>query len=217
MPPLPPADHVVRIKIVGQLSNQPWNSIQYAKFTGAQPDSAALATTASAIKATAFQPILNMMGTASTIISVELTDLTNDTGAQGISSTTPTAGTRPGTVNPNQVCGVASYKIARRYRGGHPRSYWPIGVQSDITQGNRWTTTFIPLALNAVVAWVGNINTTNLNGAPLQHVCLSYYTRDPNNPGHSILRPVPIPFPTQTVQFHSRVDTQRRRLGKELA
>jgi len=215
MPRLPDADHIIRIKLAGQLSSNPWATIQYARFTGSQPDSAALATTANALKSTAFQAIIPMMGTANELLTIECTDLTNETGASGISSATPVLGTRAGTVNPNQVCAVASYKIARRYRGGHPRTYWPIGVQSDITAGSRWTTAFVPLPLNAVTAWVGNVNATNLNGAPLQHGCLSYYTRDPNNPGHSMLRPVPQFFPTQSVEFHGRVDTQRRRLGKE--
>lgn len=216
MPPLPPISQTLRLRLLGTINNQNWASIQYAGFSGGSPLAADLNTIASSVRTAWLNALAPLCETTCLLKTIEVIDLSSDTAAVGISTGTNTAGTRAGNGNPNNTCCVASYKINRRYRGGHPRTYWPAGVASDTVNGALWTTAFLALAQNGMSAWVGNINAITFSGQPLVHGCVSYYERDPANPGHSKLRTTPLFFKTQSVTVHGRVDTQRRRLGKEI-
>jgi hypothetical protein len=74
--------------------------------------------------------------------SVEGVDLASDVGAE---STYVAAidGTRGGDPLSAAACAVVSMSIGRRYRGGKPRTYWPLGVSSDLLNAQHWTTDFI--------------------------------------------------------------------------
>lgn len=215
MPHLPFASSIFRLRLTGTIASQNWAAVQYARFTGPPPGPADCATIATALMTAWQNAMAPMCGSNVHLRLCEVIDLTSDVTSSG-NHAGDVPGTRAGTPNANQVAAVVSYKINRRYRGGHPRTYWPAGVLGDITNGNRWSDTFLPLLENAGSSFVGNVNAIQYGGNPLQHGCLSYYIRDPNNPGHSMLRDVPAFFPTQSVVTHSRVDTQRRRLGKEI-
>lgn len=216
MAPLPPIQNVLRIRLTGVMATNNWASIQYARFQGAPPTAADLGTVAASLRTAWQNAIAQLCFTDRSLRVIEVIDLSSDTSASAV-NTGNTLGTRAGSPLPNNVAMVASYKIARRYRGGHPRTYWPAGVIADVTSGNLWTQTFLTLANTGAPAWVGNVNAIVLGGSPLQHGVVSYFERDPANPGHSKPRTSPLFFSTQSVVVHTRVDTMRRRLGKEVA
>jgi len=216
MPPLPPISNVFRLRLLGTLNNQNWASIQYARFAGPPPSASDCATIATSVSTAWQNAIAPLCQVNVHLRTVEVIDLSSETASVG-SASVNIAGTRAGNGNPNNAAMVASYKINRRYRGGHPRTYWPAGVASDTATGNLWSSTFLPIANNGASGFVGNVNAILYAANPLQHGVVSYYERDPANPGHSMRRTTPIFFVTQSVIVHSRVDTVRRRLGKELA
>lgn len=216
MPHLPFAQNIFRLRLTGTVGTQNWASIQYARFIGPPPTVNDCNTIATSLTTAWQNALASLCSTTVHLRLTEVIDLTSDVTASG-SHAQDVPGTRTGISFPNQVCGVVSYKINRRYRGGHPRTYWPVGVQPDTTNGNLWSSSFLPLLNNGGSAFVGNVNAIQYSSNPLQHGCLSYYIRDPNRPGHSMLRDTPVFFPTQTVVAHSRIDTQRRRLGKEIS
>jgi hypothetical protein len=194
----------------------PWISIQHAKFTGPPPTVADLGTVGQAIGtawANAMAPIHDV---AVAVTEVKVTDLTSRTANVAV-STMNHPGTHPGTGSlPLNVAMVQSYVIQVRYRGGHPRTYWPAGVPSDIQTGHLWTTAFLANANTAATGWVGDINLIALGGGTLQHCAVSYF-HGKDSLGKPIVRVTPLVFPTTSTLVHGRVDTMRRRLGKEVA
>jgi hypothetical protein len=133
------------------------------------------------------------------------------------SNTSPSAevqvnhiGTRVGTSFTAQVACVSSWTIARRYRGGHPRNYWPAGVTADSVDHRQWEGTARAAFQAAFEAFRVAINGLTVGTASVVMSSVSYRT------AHA-LRPTPVVSPISAAVVHPRIDTQRRRLGKEAA
>ena len=216
MPALPDVPAVVQIKLVGTRQGLPWNSVQHARYAGTAPSVGDLGTAAQAVGTAWANAMAVIHDPAVFLTNVIMTDLASKTGAVADASMNH-AGTHPGTGSlPLNVALVQSYIIQVRYRGGHPRTYWPAGVPSDISVGHLWTTTFLGTANTSATGWVGNINAIILGGAALQHCVVSYF-KGKDQFGKPLLRPTPVVYITQSTVVHGRVDTMRRRLGKEVA
>lgn len=117
--------------------------VNYWSYSGGPPSGANLATMAAAAVtdgSTAFQSLCQA---AIGMESCEITDLTSSSAAQA-SGGTPWAGTRTGGALAPGTAVVVSHSISRRYRGGKPRNYLPLGVSTDITGAGIWSAT--PLA-----------------------------------------------------------------------
>jgi hypothetical protein len=114
---------------------------------------------------------------------------------------------------------VIKFKIARRYRGGHPRFYLAGGMATDVTAQNTWT----PAYQSAVAAaWVAFINACVL--APpaslgvLAQVNVSYFSGFVNKTFPSmrthpvpVLRAVPLQDTVLGASTNPKVASQRRR------
>jgi hypothetical protein len=111
---------------------------------------------------------------------------------------------------------VASWQIARRLRGGHPRTYFcgVVQVQMNTMPGVSFTTAGIAQWLGAMQNFLTRFNAITIGTALLVLGALSYYDKVANpTPPH--LRTTPVFYPFQSVKMHPRLDSQRRRLGKE--
>jgi hypothetical protein len=214
MPALPNAPGVLRLRLIGTVNGSPWNSVQHARFSGTAPSDAELQTVGTAVGTAWNDAIAQLCANTVALSQVEVTDLTELDAGVGL-ATTAHPGLRAGTANANQVAMVASYKIHVRYRGGHPRTYWPAGVQADITGGKTWSGAFLTLAQGACVDYVGNINAIQLGGGSLTFCAVSYYSGKDPVTGLPTLRPNPVNYTVTTVAVHPRVDTMRSRLGRE--
>lgn len=149
---------------------------------------------------------------------VVATDLGTSTGLVGISGT-PHIGSRTGAGNPVQVCALIDYKIARRYRGGKPRGYWPYGISSDVVTENTWSASF-QSTLNtqfgaAIASMTGSSTGVNIT----QHVNVSYYSGFTTYTGsggrpktRATLRATPLVDPVVTHDVNPFLGTQRRRV-----
>ncbi len=206
MPTLPPVAQVIKVVVKGAQEG-PWNNIFHLQYSGLAPNSSNLNTMAGTILANytaAFAPILN---TAVAIEECQLADLTSATAAIGQASVT-TTGTRVGANNPASVAAVISWSINLRYRGGHPRSYIPAGCQEDLAGFTSWTPAFITQLDAAAGSFLTSMNALT-TGSTTYKLCIVSYSSN-NAP-----RPQPLPFQIQGHSVDSRVDTQRRRLGKD--
>lgn len=216
MPDLPNVANVLRIRLIGTLNASPWNVVHYAKYAGTAPTDAELQTVGTAVGTAWLNSIGVQCNPVVALRQIEVEDLSSKEAGVGVASVNH-IGTKAGSPNPNSVACVASYKIHVRYRGGHPRSYWPMGNQADIQAGRLWTAAFLPLASNAASSYVGNINTIALGGGTLGMAAVSFYGGVPPVNGESQLRETPLVYTVQSVQVHQRVDTMRSRLGREIA
>lgn len=207
MPPLPPVPNVVLVRLKGTLSGSVWNNIMHLQYTGAAPTVADLNTIGTSISTawnTNFAPLAT---SAVTLTGIDLADLTNPAAA-ATSVTANVPGTRAGTAMAAQVCCVVSWVINVRYRGGHPRSYFPFGSNTDIQTVRTWTTAFVTAVNNGSTAFRTALNALTVSGTTYKMCTVSYVRNNaPRNP--------PIVFTIQSNVVHGRIDTQRRRLGKE--
>lgn len=207
MPALPNAAQVILVTLKGTNQGAPWNVTLHTKYQGVKPTPAQLIAYITQFQtgfATHMAPIMNPLVILTTISGADLTD---ETGAVGdFNLTVP--GTRTGTPLPTSAAVVSSWKVALRYRGGHARSYWPGGNVADVSNGRTWQSTFQTAAQTAAVGFRTYINGLTLNASPTSMVMLSYYKG-------KALRPTPLAVTIDSVVTHGRVDTQRRRLGKE--
>jgi hypothetical protein len=139
--------------------------------------------------------------------TVTAQDLSSDTG---VTKQMALAGT-PGSViaaSPNSLACCITWKINRHYRGGHPRTY--LGPIPNTFLENQ--TTFLSTAV-ANILGSANAFLTAVNGITLP-------SGTPQMVGVHRVRsgavlPVPLVSPIVAVAVDSRVDTMRRRLGRD--
>ena len=203
-----PVPGVVLVRLKGLVGTQPWNNIYHLQYTGSAPSVADLQAVGTAIHnawSTNFAPL------AFTNVSLQgsdLADLTSPLASQ-VSNTFTFTGTRTGTALPNSTACVVSWQINVRYRGGHPRTYLTAGVAADIQAGGRlWTSAFVTSVNNAATAFRTALNSIAVSGSTYKMVSVSR-TLD------GAPRAQGVPYTINTNSVHGRVDTQRRRLGKE--
>lgn len=208
MPPLPPAPQVVEVKVNGLINTVPWTNVFHLQYTGTAPSSAQLDTLSSGVMnawGTNFAPMVN---TGVSVTSAVATDLTNALAAQG-TATGSTAGSRAGTALSNAQSAVLTWKINMRYRGGHPRTYLPATVSSDITGGRLFTDTYVTALTSAAGTFRTALNALTSGATTYKMVCLRRtVNKQEQNP--------PLILTINSVLVDHRIDSQRDRMGKDL-
>lgn len=207
MAALPAVANVIKFTVEGSCDGVPTaNSLHWA-YAGTLPSAAALNAFTSALLTawgTQFSPL---MGTDCSVLLATAIDLSSTSGASGQTSNT-TAGVRTGGRVPSSSAVVVSKSIARRYRGGHPRSYIQAGTFTDLDDSAHWSTGLtvaVDGAYDAVrVAVTGQVS----GGCTLgNEVTVSYFTA-------LAPRAVPLVEPVTGHTTRTHIGTQRRRLGR---
>lgn len=115
-----------------------------------------------------------------------------------------------GVVYPPNVALAITWKAGITWRGGRPRSYLGGIPQSySATQGQPQITSTAATAVNAGAGgFLSAFNAHTYSGVGIALGVPSYFTK-------GAFRPVPLFFPFLSTFVHERLDSQRRRLGKE--
>jgi hypothetical protein len=205
MAPLPPVTDVIKYTQGWQVgANLKAESIFHFKYEGGPPaaaDCIALAADFQSAFATELHPL---MGANAWILTGTVLDLNSNTGAEG-SGGTSTQGTRSGSAVGAQVALVVNHQIARRYRGGKPRSYLPLCVASDYSTTGTWAGGIITSVNTAFAAIIGScLAATSGTTTIQQYGSVSYYL-------NKVLRGTPEWDPITASLARTRVGTQRRR------
>lgn len=194
----------------------------YIKYSGTAPAVTDLNTFAASISAAWGTDLASLKSTEGGLLSVVCEDLTSPTAAVGEHVGT-VSGTRAGADPQAGQCMVTSYEIARRYRGGHPRGYWPFGVAGDVATAQVWSSAFVTATNTGMAAFFAAILAAGWAAAgTLTHVNVSYYYkflvvispttgRARNVP--SLRVGGPITDTVTSIIARSSIGTQRRRLG----
>lgn len=135
-----------------------------------------------------------------TLASIEVTDLTNNVGAQATVTEPGTGGNASPSLPANVACCISWHTIMR-YRGGHPRTYIA-GIHRDNQLDPRH---FVTAYRNIIL---GHANALRLEFEPDWPLCL--VRRTVNN---STLQ-VPSRIVITGESVNPRMDSQRRRLGR---
>lgn len=211
--PLPTVQNVAKIRLLGTLNAANWANVIHIRYGAISPSPADMLTVATAVRTAWTTNIAPRVSTSVLLSTVEVTDLASRTGGQGVDSV-GSVGTRAGTPTANSVAICASLKIQRRFRGGHPRMYLPGAVQADITAGRSWDPTYRSGTETALRAFRTALNAITAGSSTWTWVAVGYY----HKVGGANAYKVPPDVDTiQDVVLHTRIDSMRRRTGKEVA
>ena len=215
--PFVPVDRVLRIRLAGSYQTSIWVNGLAAQYIGAPPDNTQLTTLATSIRqawSTAWSTVL-IAGTV--LNSVQVWDISSDSGAIG-TSTSPVSctGTASSLIPVNSAV-VLTYRVQSRWRGGHFRTYMVPRNLSDLTSGRTLTQTAIDAYVNAGTAFRTAFNALTLGGSPITLGGVRYFPTGFNTDGSPIVKTSGQFFAFPPPAVRNRLDSQRRRLGKELA
>lgn len=166
----------VRVRMFGlDPAGNDWGIRFYLSYAGAAPTGANCTTLAGDIMTALGGQLQPLLSTGTEVQECDVLDIATTSGLSG-QSTASFFGTRAGTPIAAQVAMNVEYGIARRYRGGKPRTYLPAGVDSDLLTVATWTPAFINAVNAAMIAGFAAIEALVVGAmGALRHVNLSYY------------------------------------------
>jgi len=220
MPPLPTPGDVLRVQFYStDDASRQAGSRFFVNYTGGTPGSGTLTTLASSIASEWATNIAPIVHSNEDLVKVVITDLSSDTGAEGVWDGSH-AGGLGGPELIASACVVVDHQILRRYRGGHPRTYLRAGDATKLATMNEWTTAFQTVALAAWEAWIAAVLATTVGGITLNNIVnVSWYSGNtvfmtPSGRARNIpkLRVTPLVDEVQSSTVLLKVGSQRRRL-----
>jgi hypothetical protein len=218
MPALPSVPQVVKVIISSTRSDANVENILHVHYSGSVPDSATLSTWLSTIVEPATATLFNDEGSTDLKgVEIEAIDLSSPTGASATVTFTAT-GVRTGDFAPASACVISSWEIIRRYRGGHPRTYWPFGTAGTYaaTSSKLWDPGFIADVSLKLNTWTNLMTSGTVGSTTFDLLVNVSYIDKAINPVPPYRRTTPV---VDTLISHvekQRICSQRRRLGKLL-
>lgn len=167
-----------------------------------------LASAATFINTTWNSTLWALMGGGWFLQGCQVISLGGD-GLEGVQTSNIAGGS--GLVNfPPQVAVCVSWKSGIVARGGRARTYLPGVPQNAVTTPNNaaLTSVFTSSIKTQAENFMNDVNIHTIGGDSIEVGVPSYYNK-------CALRPVPLFFPFFDALVHERLDSQRRRSGKE--
>lgn len=175
MPALKPVPNVLKCQFRWNDSTDTdvYSNLYYS-FSGGSPSTSDAVDIAQGLFG-AMTTAANMWRNSVQLTGCTVTDLTSSTAAQG-EFTGSQVGGNMGTILAGGTATVVSYQIARRYRGGKPRNYFPWGSGSDLLNAQSWATAYITEVNGAWATYAGEALLVTGGGTTItNHVNVSYY------------------------------------------
>lgn len=124
MAPLPPVPGVVKVRLFWSIGGFGGCNILHWAYTGGPPDSVTCANLAQDFY-TQFVATncLHSIASNTSLLECRVTDLSSDTGAEGQHLATTAGG--DSFAGSCQIAVVVKLPVALRYRGGHPKTFYP--------------------------------------------------------------------------------------------
>jgi hypothetical protein len=224
MPALPVVPNVARVEyLFAQSADQDVLTRTFWNYTGGSFSSGNAADMATAIVTALGDEPAQYLSQQAAFTGVRVTDLASDTAGDG-TATASVAGTRGNAFLPADACAVANYTIDRRYRGGHPKGFWPFGVAGDLSNEQDWTESALTAFLAGVQDFFSATQGVSAGGSTLESRCVvSYYSGNKVviSPTTGRARNVPqlrangpVTYDVLSTEIATRVGSQRRRLGR---
>lgn len=215
MPPLQPVPSVARVVVNGVFSSSggPWVNIFHVRR---EPVAGSLTqgevdAIAAGVRGAWLNNFIPLCSSAMTLGNVVATDITDQFGLVGTSSGNNAGAIATGTMMPPSVAIGISWTQAQHYRGGHPRSYIP-GLNSG--QLNASGSNLLSAAQQANFLAGALAFRTAVNAIAIGTAARLVLVRRIAN---KVVLVNPIVSNITGATVDRRVDTQRRRLGKDIA
>lgn len=212
MPALPSPGKVVRVDLFQTIgANTRVKNRVFFSYTGAGPTVSDLNTLATTISNAWNTNMVPQQNTGCTLTGITITDLASASGAQTVTSVSR-IGTLAGTALNAGVAMIIKLKIARRYRGGHPRYYHAGRVVADLATSTSWVAANVTALVTAFTAFIAAcVTTPPTNLGTMAQVNVSYFagfTNRTNSAGRT--------FPRPSVRATPTVDTVTSQAGNNL-
>jgi hypothetical protein len=224
MPPLPSVPKVVRLNFI---LSDPGADINiqnrlFMQYPGTPPTDIELSTFAGAALTSWGTRFASLIAAGLVFAEVQAEDLSSPTSAVGFATGAVTA-SRAGAPLGQGSAMVVSHQIARRYRGGHPRSYLYAGTAVDLANPQTFDNTITTGVETAYTNMIGDIASAPWTGSgALAQVSVSYFAgftvvvnpithRSRNVP---TLRGAPVIDTVVLNVTNPRMASQRRRNGR---
>lgn len=208
MPALPFVPGVAKIIVKQTIGSvNVFNILHADGGAGTGWTSTELNSLASAVRSAWVTNVLPLQHTQLNLNDVQTIDLASDTGPSGVAT-----GANAGTATLNYLSANAavtwSWTISRRYRGGHPRTYIAGIPFSAITNPNSITATAQSAHAAAAAAIRTAVNGVTTSAGTAKLACVHYYR-------NKVLLSTPLVSQITGVTVDTRIDSQRRRLGRD--
>lgn len=219
MPALPAVPKTLRVDLRQQAAEDLdiLNRI-FIQYTGTAPTVGDLNTFCSTIETSWGAHVKAMQSGNFMLAEVHVEDLSSSTAAAADLAASVT-GTRSGAAITAGVAAVIRNRIARRYRGGHSRTYLACGTGGDLNDLQSWTGAFMTALETAWGDFILDIISAPWSGGgTLTQVNVSYYSGFHNVVGPSgrsrpvpTLRGTPVTDTIVSYTINPHVGSQRRR------
>jgi hypothetical protein len=220
MPALPAVPKVIRVTLPFKLPTDP-NALSrfFVEYSGTAPTPIQLQTFCDAVataEATEFGPLMSGLYTMQAVQAEDLSSSSSAVAGGSIANAGSRAG---GSLAPGTAL-IIEFLIARRYRGGKPKVFLPLGVSADVTAAGVWNTAFAASASAGWAAFIASVVAAGWTAAgTLEQVSVSYYAGNTpvQNPithrwrNVPTLRGTPIIDPVVAVRYEAGLGSQRRR------
>lgn len=207
MPALPFVPYMLKLEVTGTLGSGEFTNIFHVGGSTAEWTVSDIDAATSHLGSTLGYIYTNDGGTDLTVTELVATDLTSDTSPRVV-STPGWTGSRSGISAPASSCVLVSWGVSRRWRGGHPRTYFPLGDAALMLDSTTWDTSFLEQVSSDVGSFIEAIYGCPLPaGSSPFPAAISYYTGGE-------LRTTPYVDAITSSSTKSRICSQRRRLGK---
>lgn len=200
MPALANVQYGARVEMKWQTGSSPMGGVRlFFQYSPANPPAADLQTWVNHISQQWGAWMAPLQHQNQSLVSVVAVDLNNANGNEA-AWTGSVAGGRSGSELPVDNAVLVNYQIGTRYRGGKPRTYWPLGVDTDVANGRSWSgafqTTFNTAFGDFLNGIVGHFGGTIFG----PQLCVHYYKGHEQNTTGSIWDPAykPLPYPPGT-------------------
>lgn len=208
---LPAVPGVFKLIASGAQNAWDWANIFHWAYTGGAPSPLQLSSIANQFGNAWTANITPLQTVDTSITQVEAVDLST-VMSPAVAVAVGVSGTNGEDPLPGSVCGLATYGVSMRWRGGHPRNYYSIGGDGDLYTAvgnyNQWGSDFITAASLALENFTSAVSAITAGGVSLtEQVCVRYVSG-----GAPLVTPLVLPLGPPV--FQQMIATQRRRIGR---
>lgn len=208
MPALPFVPGVAKIIVKQTWSTQNIYNILHADGgAGTGWTSTELNALAAAVRSAWVTNVLPLQSSTVYLNDVTTIDLASETGPAGV-ATGSSSGSKVTAIQPLNCAVCWSWAIARRYRGGHPRTYIAGLVSDQVSNATSITTAAQSAHAAAAAAIRTAVNAVTTSAGTAKLATVHYYRA-------GAVLATPLVSQITGVSVDTRIDSQRRRLGRD--
>jgi hypothetical protein len=203
----------MHFSVHGLMGGTPWANTFWVRNGNAQsPQTADFDFVTQAIRSLWVSAFIEHIATAVTVQGCEglyygAQGLETGSGVQHVDT-----GSMSGSVLPAQVATGISWQVQAAYKGGHPRTYLPPPAQTALLDPRLFNSSFCNSVASAANAFHGNVNAMSHGELDQLHLGTVSFVHQKAWRTPPVFRD----FVPGNAAVDQRVDTQRRRLGRDI-